>query len=63
MLDIVIGLFGVALLLLPEDKMRVHPIGVLCMLCDTPVFPSLLAYPAFASLHRMWSPADLALTR
>jgi len=38
LLGIVIGLFGVALLLLPGEEMRVHPIGVLCMLCGTFTF-------------------------
>jgi drug/metabolite transporter (DMT)-like permease len=37
-LGIFIGLFVVALLLLPGEKMRVHPIGVLCMLCGTFTF-------------------------
>ncbi|MDR0498666.1 MAG: EamA family transporter [Holophagales bacterium] len=37
-LGVVIGLFGVALLLLPGEKLRVHPVGVLCMLASTFTF-------------------------
>jgi drug/metabolite transporter (DMT)-like permease len=35
---IAVGLVGVTLLLLPGEEMRVHPIGVLCMLASTFTF-------------------------
>jgi len=38
MTGVAIGLLGVALLLLPGDKTRVHPLGILCMFAGTFTF-------------------------